>query len=99
MDDLSLLCSMYIACGIAGLAAGWEKDRAGTGIVLGLVLGPLGVLVAVTLAPSPAAAEREMRARLQLEARLRAEFAAAVAHAASAPSAELNDPFFRPTRR
>ena len=61
-------CSCLLAILVAS-----GKGRAGSGFVLGLLLGPLGAIAAFALAPSPEMKEREFRERLVAEARIRAE--------------------------
>lgn len=39
----------WIACAIAGAAVGGRVNSAGTGFILGLILGPLGLIIAFTL--------------------------------------------------
>lgn len=47
--DSSWLCFGLAVCGFLGAAVASSKNRAGTGLVLGLLLGPIGVLVAALL--------------------------------------------------
>ena len=70
---LALAVAVWVCSGVLGFVVASGKGRAGSGFVLGLLFGPLGVLVAFAIAPSAPAKEREIRERLITEARVRGE--------------------------
>ena len=45
----SLLCVVLAVCGVFGAVIGGSKNRAGTGLLLGLFLGPIGLLIVLLL--------------------------------------------------
>ena len=56
------LIAFWIVCGFAGWLIGGNKGQALSGSLLGLLLGPLGVIVIAVMKPSPM-----IEARRQLE--------------------------------
>jgi hypothetical protein len=70
---MTWLCVGWGVCAFIAAALA-PKNSAGTGLLLGLLFGPLGVLGALLL-PKPRAveSETEMRARIEQEERVRAE--------------------------
>lgn len=48
-DVLSILVASWVVCGIAGAIVGSAKNAGAGGFVLGLLLGPIGVIAAFSL--------------------------------------------------
>lgn len=48
-DDLAWVIGLWVVCGIAGGVIAGQKDAAGAGLLAGLLLGPIGVLVAFAM--------------------------------------------------
>lgn len=46
-----MIVIVWIAMGVIGALIGREKDRAGDGFCLGLLLGPIGLIIALFLKP------------------------------------------------
>jgi len=75
---MAVYVAIDVVCLFLGMIIGGSKGFTGLGIFLGLVLGPLGVLIVAVMKPTPEVqAKREMaveaeRMRLQREADRRA---------------------------
>lgn len=87
MEFLLTVIILGIICGFIGMAIGdiGGKGNAGSGFILGLLLGPLGCIIAAVIPPSATSEkvqkEEAEKARL---AKLEAELAALKAKPASA---------------
>lgn len=53
MNSLQFIVTDALICLVIAGAIGSSRGRGGDGVLLGLVLGPLGVLLALTLKTSP----------------------------------------------
>jgi hypothetical protein len=49
---------VWLACGFVGMTIGESKGRSGTGFVLGLLLGVIGLVVIALMSPTPEAQAR-----------------------------------------
>jgi hypothetical protein len=55
---MAVLVVVWLACALFGCAIGSNKGRGGTGFVLGLLLGVIGVIVIAVMRPAPEAHAR-----------------------------------------
>jgi hypothetical protein len=70
---MALYVAVDVICLFLGMIIGGSKGFTGLGIILGLLLGPLGVLVVAVMKPTPEVqAKREMAVEAERE-RLRSQ--------------------------
>ena len=48
---MGLMVAIWAAFAVFGMLVGSNKGRAGDGLLLGLLLGPIGVAIAVVMSP------------------------------------------------
>jgi uncharacterized protein YqgC (DUF456 family) len=73
MPSLPVVIAVAAICCIIGSAIGSSRGRGGDGALLGLLLGPLGVILALALKSTPAYAAARAEAIEAERAKLRAE--------------------------
>lgn len=73
MSNIQFIVVDAVICLIIAGAIGSGRGRGGDGVLLGLLLGPLGVLLALTLKPTPAYAAARAEAIEAERRKLRGE--------------------------
>lgn len=69
--DMQAIAITAITCGLLGLFIGGAKGQPGGGFILGLLLGPLGVIICLIMKPTPAIAAARLEAIETERAKLR----------------------------
>ena len=72
MPSLPIIVADAFVCFLIGAAIGTGRGRGGDGALLGLILGPLGLLIALTLKPTVEVAAARAEAIEAERAKLRA---------------------------
>jgi hypothetical protein len=59
---MAILIVLWVLCAFIGMAIGSSKGRAGTGFILGLVLGLIGIVIIAVMSPTPEVAAQQQLA-------------------------------------